>query len=62
MPIIRVEMLKGRSVDDKRRLAQALTETYMKTWNVPSDGIHVTFDERELHNWALSGELFSDRK
>ena len=47
MPYIRVELLKGRSPEQKKELAKALTETYARVFETWVDGIHVTFDERD---------------
>ncbi|MDD9902932.1 MAG: tautomerase family protein [Rhodospirillaceae bacterium] len=61
MPYIRVELLKGRSPEQKKELAKALTETYARVFETRVDGIHVTFDEREHHDWALGGVPFTER-
>jgi 4-oxalocrotonate tautomerase len=60
MPIIRVEMLKGRTDEEKKKLAEALTQTMSEVLSNDINSIYVIIDERELTNWALGGIMFSD--
>ncbi len=61
MPTIRVELFEGRSVEQKRALAQALTEATVKTLGGSPDGIDIVFFEVQKHDWATGGVLWSDR-
>ena len=60
MPTIRVELFAGRSVDQKRALAQALTEATVRTLGGSPDGVDVVFVDVERHGWATGGQLWSD--
>ena len=62
MPSIRVEMFEGRTVEQKRALAQALTETTMKVLGVGADSVDVMFFDIPRHDWASGGVLWSDKK
>lgn len=62
MPLIRVELFEGRSVEQKRALAAALTETTARTLGVPPDSVDVMFFDIARHDWATSGTLWSDAK
>ena len=61
MPTIRVELFTGRSVDQKRALAHALTEATVRTLGGSPDGVDVVFVDVERHDWATGGQLWSDK-
>lgn len=61
MPTIRVELFAGRTVEQKRALAQALTEAAVKTLGGSADGVDVIFYDVERHDWATAGQLWSDK-
>jgi len=61
MPTIRVELFAGRTVDQKRALAQALTEATVKTLGGSADGVDVVFFDIERHNWSTGGQLWADK-
>ncbi|NWG73751.1 MAG: 4-oxalocrotonate tautomerase [Rubrivivax sp.] len=61
MPTIRVELFEGRTVEQKRALAQALTEACVKTLGGSADGVDILFYDIARHDWATGGLLWSDR-
>jgi 4-oxalocrotonate tautomerase len=61
MPTIRVELFAGRTVEQKRALAQALTEAAVKTLGGSSDAVDVIFYDIERHDWSTAGQLWSDK-
>ena len=61
MPTIRVELFEGRTIDQKRALAAALTEATVKVLGGSPDGIDVVFTEVARHDWATGGRLWSDK-
>lgn len=61
MPIIRIEMLPGRTVEQKREFAHAVTDLASDILGCGRDGIAVIFDEVAPHNWANGGLLESDK-
>ena len=61
MPIIRVEMFEGRSVEKKRELVQALTKEMVRVTGVGEASVHVLIDEKKKENWAAGGELYADK-
>jgi len=62
MPTIRVELFEGRSVEQKRALAQALTEACVRTLGGSPDGIDVVFFDIARHDWATGGRLWIDAR
>lgn len=61
MPTIRVELFAGRTVEQKRALAQALTEATTRSLGCSPDGVDVIFQDVERHDWATGGQLWSDK-
>jgi 4-oxalocrotonate tautomerase len=62
MPIVRVELLEGRTVEQKRRLAAAITDVVVEHAAVSAQQVRVVFEDHETHNWAIAGELVLDRR
>ena len=60
MPSIRVELFEGRSVEQKRRLAAALTEAVVATIGGAPGSVDVVFFDIARHDWATGGTLWSD--
>lgn len=60
MPMIRVEMLKGRTVEQKRACAEALTDAFLKTCGGTPQSVQIVFVDVEKHDWATAGRLNSD--
>jgi 4-oxalocrotonate tautomerase len=61
MPIIHVEMLEGRSVDQKRQLARELTETFVRCCGGDAATVRVVVRDVPRTNWAIGGELVADQ-
>ena len=62
MPIIRVDMLKGRTQEQKKELVKELTSAFNKTCGSNHVGIDVLITEIDKENWSIGGTLFSDKK
>ena len=62
MPVVTVQLWKGRTVEQKRSLAKAITDAMIEHANAKPDALHVIFQEIELDNWAKAGVLAVDRK
>ena len=60
MPMIRVEMFAGRTADQKRALAKALTEAFTSTCGGNAQSVHIVIDDIAKGNWAVGGSLCSD--
>lgn len=62
MPIIHVEFLVGRSLEQKRELARALTDVVATIAKVDIKDVWVVIDEVRRENFAVGGELLSDER
>ena len=61
MPTIHVELFAGRTLDQKRALARALTEATVETLGGSADAVNVIFRDVPRHDWATAGVLWSDQ-
>lgn len=62
MPVIRVEMFEGRTLDQKRACAEAMTKAFCDTCNVTPSSVHIVFSDVAKSDWAVAGRLASDPK
>ena len=61
MPTVHIELFAGRTVEQKRACAQAVTEAVTRTLGGSPDTLDVIFVEVERHDWATGGSLWSDK-
>lgn len=61
MPIIRVEMFKGRSREQKREIAKELTDTFIRVAGGKPEGVTIIFSDIDKEDWAVAGGLVADR-
>ena len=61
MPILRVEMFEGRSIEKKRELVEALTAEMVRVTGVGAASVNVIIDEIKKENWAAGGDLYADK-
>ena len=62
MPVVTVELWEGRTLDQKRRLVQAITDAMVEHADARPDALHVILHEIPRENWARAGVLGVDRK
>ncbi|MEM9807492.1 MAG: 4-oxalocrotonate tautomerase [Cyanobacteria bacterium P01_D01_bin.56] len=61
MPIIRVEILPGRTVEQKRELVEVLTRETARIAGCSEASIYVVIEDVKKENWGVGGELCSDK-
>lgn len=61
MPIIRVEMFEGRTVEQKRELVRELTDAFIRTCGGRPESVQVVLTDVDKQDWGAAGELFSDK-
>ena len=62
MPIIRVELLKGRSIEQKREFAVVVTRETARILKCSPNVVDIVFCETETENWANGGRLAADQQ
>ncbi|WP_284165911.1 4-oxalocrotonate tautomerase [Frigidibacter sp. SD6-1] len=60
MPVIRIEMFEGRTADQKRACAKAVTEAWVATCGGTPDAVTIIFADVAKSDWATAGRLASD--
>lgn len=61
MPIIRVEIWEGRTLEQKRELVEVLTRETAHIAGSESDSIYVIIEDVKKENWGAGGRLCSDK-
>ncbi|MBC6906679.1 4-oxalocrotonate tautomerase [Saccharophagus sp. K07] len=59
MPIIRVELLEGRTLAQKQELAEVLSRETARIADCRLESITVVIDEVKRENWAVAGKLLA---
>jgi len=60
MPVITIRIGKGRPIEKKRALVNAVTKAVAETLDVRPEWVTVLIDEYERENWATGGRLHAD--
>jgi len=58
MPIVRIELLAGRTKEQKAAAAKQITEVVQATLGASPESTQVIFTEVEKRHWAKAGVLF----
>lgn len=61
MPMIQITMLAGRTAEQKRKIAQRITDVMVEEAGAPRDGVDVAFYEVSRESYARGGVLMSDK-
>ena len=62
MPTIRVELLEGRTPEQKTVLVKALTQAVVESLGSKAESVDVVLFDIPRQNWATGGVQWSDRK
>jgi 4-oxalocrotonate tautomerase len=62
MPYIQITWVAGRNADQKRRIAEQITETLIKEGNAKKENIQVTFVDLPPTDYAEAGVTVADQK
>lgn len=60
MPTLRVELFEGRSDDQKRTLAKALTDACVRSLGCSPGSVDILLYELPPKHWATGGVLWSE--
>jgi 4-oxalocrotonate tautomerase len=62
MPIIRVEMFKGRSPEQKKKIARELIDGFIRAaGGGKPEAFHVVFSEVDKKDWAVGHEMMNEK-
>lgn len=60
MPYVNVRVAGALTRDQKRRIAEEITDTLERIAEKPAHFTYVTFDEVAEENWAVAGKLLDE--
>ena len=60
MPILQIEILKGRTIEQKKEMAKRVTDAVSETLNCPKEAVSIIIREMETENFAKAGKLRVD--
>ncbi len=61
MPIVRIEMLPGRTQQQKDDLIKAMTDAMSSIAKTSKEAVHVIIVETAAEHWGMGGETISAR-
>jgi 4-oxalocrotonate tautomerase len=62
MPIIRVEMFKGRSAEQKMTIAKELIDGFIRgAGGGRPEAFHVVFSEVDKEDWAVGYQMMTEK-
>jgi len=61
MPYVKIEMLEGRSAEQKAAIARIVTDALAQHGGARPDSVFVVFDDYPRDCWAVAGKLISER-
>jgi 4-oxalocrotonate tautomerase len=62
MPLVQITMLSGRTVEQKRKLAQRITDVMVEEAGAKREAVVVAFNEVSKESYASGGVLMTDKK
>jgi 4-oxalocrotonate tautomerase len=61
MPILRLEMHPGRTLEQKRAFVREVTRVSVETLACPPESVDVVIVEVSREDWAKAGKLIADK-
>jgi len=62
MPVVTVTMARGRSYEQKKRMAEEIAGTVSRVLTVPPERVTILIHELEKENIAIAGTLLSEQQ
>lgn len=62
MPVIQVNLVRGRSRELKDALAEEITQAVIRTINAPPENIRVILNEVDSDDWFVAGVSQTKRR
>ncbi|TFZ06259.1 4-oxalocrotonate tautomerase [Ramlibacter henchirensis] len=62
MPTLRVELMEGRTPEQKKELVKALTQAVVNTLGSKPEAVDILLYDIKRSDWATGGVLWSERE
>jgi 4-oxalocrotonate tautomerase len=56
VPVVIVKLYEGRTTEQKRAAAKAITDAIVQHLNTKPEATHVIFEDVKRSDWAIAGE------
>ncbi|MDP2973529.1 MAG: tautomerase family protein [Candidatus Diapherotrites archaeon] len=60
MPVVKIDLLEGRSAEQKEKLAKALLKAFEEN-DVPKEWVTIVFNDNPVENWVVGGEMLAEK-
>jgi len=60
MPVVTIELIEGRTVDQKREMAKRITDVIKEVAKVKEDAVEIIFHDMKKENYSKAGKLALD--
>jgi 4-oxalocrotonate tautomerase len=60
MPLVTIQMVEGRTLEQKRMMVKDITDAIVKNIGCPPDAVNIAIIEGKRENFGKSGKLLSD--
>lgn len=60
MPSYHVEMMEGRTIEQKKQLVEAITRVSVEILGGTADAVDIIITDIKRENWATGGQLWSE--
>jgi len=61
MPIVKIDIAEGRTIEQKRKLIAKVTEAFTSSFNVLPENVSIIINEFKPENYGKSGKLKIDK-
>lgn len=61
MPTYHIELFEGRSVEEKRKLVEAVTRVTTEVLGSSPESVDIVITDVKRENWATGGKLWTER-
>jgi 4-oxalocrotonate tautomerase len=62
MPVIQITLLEGRTTQQKRRIAERITDVVVEEAGAARDGVVITFVDVPFDSYSRGGVLMQDQR
>ncbi|MBY0455605.1 MAG: 4-oxalocrotonate tautomerase [Burkholderiaceae bacterium] len=61
MPTYHIEMMEGRTIEQKKQLVEAITRVTTEILGTAPESVDILITDVKRENWATGGKLWSER-
>ncbi|MDP5110602.1 MAG: tautomerase family protein [Rickettsiaceae bacterium] len=62
MPIINIDIMAGRTLDQKRKLVESVTKAVCESIGTSPEHVKIKLNDMEPESYAISGTLIADQE